>query len=103
MIEKKIERQKTIPFISTSDDERDFSSPERVAYAIEKLALTCTPKTLVLNVCSGRVRTVKEQVQLSYPEIPAKNYLGGNSNVPRLVGSTKLLDQYLPRETQEPN
>ena len=94
MIEKSTEKN-TMPLIATCDDERDFSSPEVVAGYIEKFQKNSTPKILIVNICSGIAKTVREKVQDSYPMIPEENYLRGNSDVARLVGDNKLLKQYL--------
>ena len=95
MIENSVKNQHIMPLITTCDDVRDFSSPTSVANYIEKFQNNWIPKTLIVNACSGTAKTVQEQVQFSFPEIPKENYLRGNSEVPRLVGDNKLIEYFL--------
>jgi len=87
-IENFFESQKRFPIVQTSDDIRDFSTPETVAKYINMTANLAIQSSFTVNICTGHPVSVRERVKEAFDSFPEENFLPGNSEMPYLVGST---------------
>lgn len=79
--------------INNSEDVRDFSTPEYVADSIQSLA--SRRFSGIVNICSGIGKTIEDRVLQECPHWPLDLFDKGNSELPRLVGSTSRLKELL--------
>jgi len=89
-----IERANTGAPLKYGDDLRDFSSAEESSKILEKLAIARWV-TNILNVCSGKCRSVREAGCALRKELGLSSeeniFLPGRSSVPRICGDNSLL------------
>jgi nucleoside-diphosphate-sugar epimerase len=94
-IEKHFNVHGAYPIVHSADDVRDFSTPLEMSGYISLTTDIHVDKMLTLNLCSGKAKTVREQIKLSYCDFPNSNFVPGNSHTPRLVGDNSLMRKYL--------
>jgi nucleoside-diphosphate-sugar epimerase len=94
-IENHFEIHGGYPMVTTADDVRDFSTPNKIGHYITSAKDIKVNKILTLNLCSGEAKTVREQVMSTYRDFPKSNFVKGVSNIPRLVGDNSLMKKLL--------
>ena len=94
MIEDSLQSSMGFPKIRTADDVRDFSTPDEIARKIEASVDIQFDSSLILNLCSGVPKSVRMRVLEEYPEFPMELLLGGQSEIPYLVGSPDRMKEF---------
>jgi nucleoside-diphosphate-sugar epimerase len=95
MVSKQNTFSTTFPMLSNSEDVRDFSNPAWVARRIEEFCRLELSGVVRCNIASSAPMTIRERVLQARPEWPQECFDGGQSNMPWLVGSNRLLNALL--------